>query len=64
MSGVELPWGAESLVEWKIVGMNHYTGYNGDECLYIAMVKDGKCITIRGKDNFLLWDKLAAKVKG
>jgi len=61
---IVLPWKTQPLCEWRIVGMNHYTGFQGDYCIYVAMVKDGKCITASGVDRESLWNKLILLAKG
>jgi len=57
------PWHMEPLDEWRIVGMNHYTGYNGDYCIYVAMMKGGRCIKAQGEDTDKIWRKLVLKAK-
>lgn len=67
------PWKLKPLDEWSIVGMNHYH-VNGKRQLFVAMTKDGQCITAEGDDDEYLWNRLwhaadrkrrdAAKVEG
>ncbi len=51
------PWLQKPLDEWAIVGMNHYF-VNGQRFLFVAMVKDGRCIKAEGQDDRYLWNKL------
>ena len=50
------------LDEWAIVGMNHYH-VAGERFLFVAMTKDGKCITEEGLDDEYLWNRLWHKAK-
>jgi hypothetical protein len=50
-------WKMVPLDEWAIVGMNHYF-VNGKKLLFVAMVKDGRCIKAEGEDNRYLWNRL------
>ena len=49
-----LPWTEPPLVEWSIVGMNHYH-VKGYRCLFVAMVKDGVCIKAEGPSSELVF---------
>lgn len=51
------PWKMRPLDEWSIVGMNHYH-INGEKFLFVAMTKDGRCITEKGPDDEYLWNRL------
>lgn len=55
------PWESEALLEWSIVGMNHFTVL-GERFLYVAMTKNDKCIYVEGKDHSI-WDELNAQAK-
>lgn len=50
-------WKMKPLDEWAIVGMNHYHK-DGKRFLFVAMTKDGRCITVEGEDNDYLWNRL------
>jgi hypothetical protein len=43
----EFPWNALPLEDWAIVGMNHYF-VHGQRHLFVAMIKDGRCIKAEG----------------
>jgi hypothetical protein len=51
------PWKYGPLDEWAIVGMNHYF-VNGKKMLFVAMMKDGRCIKSEGEDDEYLWNRL------
>jgi len=51
------PWKLKPLDEWSIVGMNHYH-VNGEQRLFVAMTKGGRCITEEGADDEYLWNRL------
>ncbi len=51
------PWKQYPLNEWSICGMNHYH-VNGERFLFVSMVKNGCCITVEGKDDQYLWNRL------
>jgi hypothetical protein len=51
------PWREKPLDEWSIVGMNHYH-VDGEKRLFVAMTKDGRCITEEGVDDKYLWNRL------
>jgi hypothetical protein len=52
-----LPWQVPELVDWRIVGMNHY--HTGSKAfLYVSMTRENLCITAEGPDNQELWDSL------
>lgn len=53
-------WKMKPLDQWSIVGMNHYH-VNGERKLFVAMTKDGHCITEEGADNEYLWNRLCHK---
>jgi len=57
---VKLPWMMAPLNEWDIVGMNHYL-IGGERWLFVAMVRDGRCIKEEGKDDEYLWNRLWQK---
>ena len=56
------PWQHEELCGWSIVGMNHYL-QNGDRRLFVAMVKDGRCIKAEGHDDVHIWLRLIEQVR-
>jgi len=55
------PWKMKPLDEWSIVGMNHYHVDGGERRLFVAMTKDGRCITEEGPDDKYLWNRLWSK---
>lgn len=55
-----LPWLREPLADWSIVGMNHYH-QNGKKYLFVAMVRDGRCIVEEGLDDETLWNRLCER---
>ena len=55
-----LPWWEPPLDEWSIVGMNHYV-VQGRKCLFVAMVKDDKCIQSEGPSDELVFISLKQK---
>lgn len=57
MSDFLPPWLKGPLIDWSIVGMNHYH-VDGVRFLYVSMVKDGVCITEEGTDDEHLWNRL------
>ena len=57
MSELRAPWLQKPLDQWSIVGMNHYS-VNGQRLLFVAMVKDGRCIKEEGPDDQYLWNRL------
>lgn len=54
------PWKEPPLNQWSICSMNHYH-VNGEKCLLVSMIKDGKCITEKGRDDEYLWMRLCSK---
>ena len=54
---MDQPWKLKPLDKWAIVGMNHYH-VNGEKRLFVAMTKDGRCITEEGADDEFLWNRL------
>jgi len=55
------PWLQPQLLDWSIVGMNHYH-MNGERRLFVAMTnKYGICIQEEGVDNEDLWNRLRSK---
>ena len=56
----DAPWKIRPLDEWAIVGMNHYH-VAGVRHLFVAMTKDGTCITEEGRDDKYLWNRLWRK---
>ena len=54
---MDAPWKDGVLAEWSIIGMNHYH-VKGERFLFVAMVKDGRCIQEEGKDDKYLWNRL------
>lgn len=59
------PWDRPELKGWHIVGMNHYRCTDIDQRwrLYVAMVKDGRCIKEEGLDTPMIWMALAQKAQ-
>lgn len=55
------PWKIKPLDEWSIVGMNHYHAA-GQQRLFVAMTKDGHCVTEEGADDEYIWNRLCHKV--
>ena len=51
------PWLQAPLDQWSIVGMNHYH-VAGERRLFVAMVRDGRCIKEEGTDDQYLWNRL------
>jgi hypothetical protein len=51
------PWQEGNLKDWNIVGMNHYF-VNDEKRIFVAMVKDGRCIKSEGRDSSLIWEHL------
>lgn len=45
-----LPWQMPPLERWAIVGMNHYF-IDGKKRLFVAMVRNGRCIKAEGADE-------------
>ncbi len=56
------PWLIPPLDKWDIVGMNHYYKKN-ERHLFIAMVKDEKCIKAEGKEAFYVFKELREKAE-
>ena len=54
------PWQLPPLDSWAICGMNHYNS-DGEKRLFISMTKNGRCITVEGKDDRFLWETLKYK---
>lgn len=52
-----LPWKRAELVDWSICGMNHYF-IRGEKYLLVSMVNTGVCISVEGKDDEVLWERL------
>lgn len=52
------PWQHPDLIQWSIVGMNHYH-QSGERMLFVAMTHDSTCITAEGPDDKQIWIKLA-----
>ncbi|MEX0649395.1 MAG: hypothetical protein WD200_00145 [Candidatus Andersenbacteria bacterium] len=57
MNTPELPWHTPPLNDWAIVGMNHYF-VNNKKHLFVAMIKDGKCIKAEGADEAQVFQDL------
>jgi hypothetical protein len=49
------------LDEWDLIGMAHYR-VGGEQRLFVAMMKNGRCITEEGADDVYLWNRLWRKV--
>jgi len=56
------PWQSDILKSWSICGMNHYH-VDGEKNLFVSMTKDGRCITMEGKDDKFLWECLAIRAR-
>jgi hypothetical protein len=56
------PWKIKPLDQWSIVGMNHYH-VDDQRRLFVAMTKDGRCITEEGADDQYLWNRLCHKAR-
>lgn len=59
---VNLPWEAGQFEGWSIVGMNHYS-FQGSRHLYVAMMKDGKCVKAEGPNDLEVFHELARKIR-
>jgi hypothetical protein len=57
MLSMSFPWQDPAFRGWLIVGMNHYH-VKGERRLFVAMVKDGRCIQEEGPDDEYLWNRL------
>ncbi len=55
---MNLPWRLAPLRDWWIVGMNHYR-QAGRRCLYVAMTRDGRCISAEGDNEEEVFRSLA-----
>jgi hypothetical protein len=53
-------WKQHPLDKWSICGMNHYR-IDGKKCLFVSLVKDGRCITEEGPDDVEIWKNLYYK---
>jgi hypothetical protein len=53
-----LPWRRLELLDWDIVGMNHYW-VNGTRFLFVAMTKEGRCVRAEGSDEADVFEALA-----
>lgn len=53
-----------ALIEWDIVGMNHYH-VDGNRYLFVAMSKNGRLIKCEGLDEYhhLIWDSLVEQAQ-
>lgn len=58
------PWLHSALIEWDIVGMNHYH-VDGRRYLFVAMSKDGRLIKCEGPESisYLIWDSLVEQAQ-
>ena len=61
-SALPLPWRSPALEGWSIVGMNHYQ-VGDHRRLFVAMVRDERCIKAEGFDTPMLWEELEAKAR-
>lgn len=52
-----LPWNCPELVDWSIVGMNHYF-VNGQKHLFVALIKGNRCIKAEGTDEAKVFQDL------
>ena len=57
---MNIPWHNGPLIDWSIVGMNHYH-VGGARFLFVAMSKDSHLIKEEGKDDQYLWNRLCHK---
>lgn len=55
---MSMPWERSELVNWDIVGMNHYRKF-GRKWLYVSMTRGHECITAEGDDETGVWDVLS-----
>lgn len=55
---VQLLWNEPPLDMWAIVGMNHYF-VEGKKYLFVAMMRDGRCIKAEGVDEHKVFQELA-----
>lgn len=54
-----LPWLRPGLIDWSIVGMNHFRlEGRPEDYLYVAMTNEGRCITAQGSNQVAVWDEL------
>lgn len=51
------PWRSHRLMDWSIVGMNHYR-QDGGRRLFVSMERQGRCIKAEGADTGALWAEL------
>lgn len=56
------PWMHPDLIEWSIVGMNHYR-VSGMRRLFVAMSLDGRLIKAEGLDTMELWEELRRQAR-
>lgn len=59
---LEWPWEIDALIDWDIVGMNHYHSEGGRR-LFVAMTKDGCCIKAEGPETSEIWRSLAVQAE-
>ena len=57
-----MPWAESPLDEWNIVGMNHYI-VQGQKSLFVAMVREGRCIKAEGPSDELVFVSLRSQAK-
>ena len=58
-----LPWKHPDLVDWSIVGMNHYYVNGNRRRIFIAIVRDNYCVKVEGQDISATWEELRLKAQ-
>lgn len=53
----DMPWYFLKCNGWRIVGMNHFV-IQGKPWLYVAMMRDGKCIVAEGINEVDVFESL------
>lgn len=56
------PWMHDELMDWSIVGMNHYHDHRGRR-IFVAMTRDGRVIKAEGPDTMAIWEALRAQAR-
>ena len=51
------PWKHKPLDEWLLYQMHHYYE-DGEQCLFVCMIKGDRHIVEEGPDNDALWNRL------
>ncbi len=60
---VIFPWRHADLIDWTIVGMNHYREGSGRRMMFVAMMRRGHCIKAEGPDDGEVWFRLMAQAR-